>query len=214
MSIRDTRKQQSRQALLDAVLHLSTTGRSFSSLSLREVTREVGLTPTAFYRHFQDMPHLGQELIDQVALHLKGILHQLHLADLQQHPDQLLQLFFRHIEQRPQPWIFLIAERWGGCPALRQAIAREIDSLTDDLNNLLYQITSIQLLQSPQELQMFSNILINLALNWAMSWISLAQHEDGSCLQQRQTLHEQVWAQLCLIFHGLFNNQSRKTAVS
>ena len=55
MSIRDERKQQSRQALLDAALSLSTSGRSFSSISLREVAREVGLVPTAFYRHFQDM---------------------------------------------------------------------------------------------------------------------------------------------------------------
>jgi AcrR family transcriptional regulator len=52
-------------------LHLSTSGRSFSSISLREVAREVGLVPTAFYRHFQDMEALGQELVDQVALHLK-----------------------------------------------------------------------------------------------------------------------------------------------
>jgi AcrR family transcriptional regulator len=71
MSIRDERKQQSRQAF-DAALHLSTSGRSFSSISLREVAREVGLVPTAFYRHFQDMDALGQELVDQVALHLKA----------------------------------------------------------------------------------------------------------------------------------------------
>ena len=77
MSIRDERKQQSRQALLDAALKLSTSGRSFSSISLREVAREVGLVPTAFYRHFQDMDELGQELVDQVALYLKNVLHQL-----------------------------------------------------------------------------------------------------------------------------------------
>lgn len=77
MSIRDERKQQSRQALLDAALRLSTSGRSFSSISLREVAREVGLVPTAFYRHFQDMDELGKELVDHVALHLKTILHQL-----------------------------------------------------------------------------------------------------------------------------------------
>ena len=43
MPTRDERKQQSRQALLEAALQLSTSGRSFSSLSLREVAREVGL---------------------------------------------------------------------------------------------------------------------------------------------------------------------------
>ena len=103
MSIRDERKQQSRQALLDAALRLSTSGRSFSSISLREVAREVGLVPTAFYRHFQDMDHLGQELLDQVALHLKTVLHQLGLAYLSQlgsKSQNTLQLFFQAVDQK------------------------------------------------------------------------------------------------------------------
>ena len=75
MSIRDERKQQSRQALLDATLTLSMSGRAFSSMSLREIARHVGLVPAAFYRHFSDMNQLGLELVDQTALHLKGILH-------------------------------------------------------------------------------------------------------------------------------------------
>ena len=41
MSIREERKQQSRQALLNAALQLSTSGRSFARISLREVTRQV-----------------------------------------------------------------------------------------------------------------------------------------------------------------------------
>ncbi|TDI23730.1 TetR family transcriptional regulator, partial [Acinetobacter baumannii] len=73
MSIRDERKQQNRQALLDAALRLSTSGRSFRSISLREVAREVGLVPTALYGHFQDMDELGKELVDQVSLHLKSV---------------------------------------------------------------------------------------------------------------------------------------------
>ncbi|MFB0982436.1 MAG: TetR family transcriptional regulator, partial [Acinetobacter towneri] len=55
MSIREERKQQSRQAIIDAVLQLSASGRAFSSISLREISRQIGLVPTAFYRHFQDM---------------------------------------------------------------------------------------------------------------------------------------------------------------
>ena len=48
MTIRDDRKQQTRQTLLDAALKLMGDGRSFVSISLREVTREVGVVPTAF----------------------------------------------------------------------------------------------------------------------------------------------------------------------
>ena len=102
MSIREERKQQSRQALLDAALSLSSSGRSFSSVSLREVAREVGLVPTAFYRHFQDMDALGKELVDQVALHLKTILHQL-ARTFQDNPESkiptCIDLFFNAVEQ-------------------------------------------------------------------------------------------------------------------
>ena len=82
MSIREERKQQSRQAIMEAVLQLCSAGRAFSSISLREISRQIGLVPTAFYRHFQDMDELGLDLVDQVALHIKGILYQLGQAYL------------------------------------------------------------------------------------------------------------------------------------
>ena len=85
MSIRDERKQQSRQALLDAALRLSASGRSFSAISLREITREVGLVPAAFYRHFENVDQLATELVDQVALHFKGLQHRFSRIYLQ-HP--------------------------------------------------------------------------------------------------------------------------------
>lgn len=131
MSIRDERKQQSRQALLDAALHLSTSGRSFSSISLREVAREVGLVPTAFYRHFQDMEALGQELVDQVSLHLKSLIHQLGQSYLKHSgaakTRTSIELFVQAVNHSPQQWQFMIAERWGGSETVRIAIAREIE---------------------------------------------------------------------------------------
>ena len=61
---RQERKQRTRRALLDAALELLE-GQSFSSLSLRQVTRAAGIVPTAFYRHFDDMEELGLILIDE-----------------------------------------------------------------------------------------------------------------------------------------------------
>ena len=55
MSSREQKKLQTRHAFFNAVLDLCMTGQSFSSISLRQVTREVGVVPTAFYRHFDDM---------------------------------------------------------------------------------------------------------------------------------------------------------------
>src|ERR1700689_3834144 len=60
---RQERRQLNHQALLDAALELLEE-QSFSSLSLRQVTREAGIGPTAFYRHFDDMEETRVVLVD------------------------------------------------------------------------------------------------------------------------------------------------------
>ena len=209
MSIRDERKQQSRQALLDAALRLSTSGRSFSSISLREVAREVGLVPTAFYRHFQDMDHLGQELLDQVALHLKTVLHQLGLAYLSQlgsKSQNTLQLFFQAVDQNPEPWIFMISERWGGSKVVRQAIGREIEFLIDDLVNDMRRIESLKHIQDENDLKVLSTILTNLSFTWAMTWISLSRQNSGLALkEQQEQFMQQAATELRFMFRGVSN---------
>lgn len=206
MSIRDERKQQSRQALLDAALALSTSGRSFSSISLREVAREVGLVPTAFYRHFQDMDALGKELVDQVALYLKNVLHQLGkgFAQPETKTKTSMQLFFEAVDQNPQQWIFMISERWGGSEAVRRAIAREIAFLNDDLANDLKKFEIVQNFHDENDLKVITNILINLSFTWAMSWISLERLYSGIELElQKLVLQKQAVTQIHLIFKGI-----------
>lgn len=209
MSIRDERKQQSRQALLDAALQLSTGGRSFSSISLREVAREVGLVPTAFYRHFQDMDALGQELVDQVALHIKSLIHQLGQSYLQQvstHPDSSIELFFQAINHSPLEWQFMIAERWGGSAAVRQAIAREIEDLIEDLATDLRKLPMFEHIQDSQDLKVLSTILINLSFTWAMTWLSLPrQYQDAALSQHQQQFVENANTQIRLMFRGVAN---------
>ena len=53
-----------RQRLLDVTLELIA-DRSLASISLREVAREAGIVPTAFYRHYESMDALGVELVDE-----------------------------------------------------------------------------------------------------------------------------------------------------
>lgn len=209
MSIRDERKQQSRQALLDAALALSTSGRSFSSISLREIARHVGLVPTAFYRHFQDMNELGLELVDQVAMHLKGILHQLGQAYIYQPNTKTqisLDLFFQAVEHHPEPWVFMIAERWGGSEVIRHAITREITFLIEDLANDLGQVETVQHIRNLQDLQVLSNILINLSFTWAMTWMDINRQYQGPERSVRQNQFKlQTITQVHLISRGISN---------
>ncbi|MEG2359717.1 TetR family transcriptional regulator [Acinetobacter sp.] len=211
MSKRDERKQQSRQALLDAVLALSASGRAFSSMSLREIARHAGLVPAAFYRHFADLDQLGLELVDQAALHLKGLLHQLAQACLR-HPDarteSSLELFFQSVGHYPEPWIFLISERWGGSALLRQAIDREIQCLIDDLANGLRQAESLQHMQDAQDLHALAQILIHLALDWAMGWIEIRRRFAPSLqAEQRGRFKAQTLIQAQLLLRGALNRQ-------
>ncbi|MDQ9010681.1 TetR family transcriptional regulator [Acinetobacter gerneri] len=211
MSIRDERKQQSRQALLTAALHLSTSGRSFSNLSLRELSREVGLVPTAFYRHFQDLNALGIELVDQVALNIKTVLYQLgqgYLAEPQDNTRQSIERFFNAVSHDPLPWKFMISERWGGSSVIRQAIAREVDFLIADLGNALTKMASMKHIQQEQDLKVLATILINISLTWAMSWINLQdQYQDDELERQQQVFIEQALTQLRLMFRGILNWQ-------
>ncbi|RKG33145.1 TetR family transcriptional regulator [Acinetobacter guerrae] len=209
MSIRDERKQQSRQALLDAALQLSTAGRSFSSISLREVAREVGLVPTAFYRHFQDMDALGQELVDQVALHIKSLIHQLGQSYLHQakaNPQTSIELFVQAVNHSPLEWQFMIAERWGGSTTVRYAIAREIEDLTEALTTDLSKLPTFEHFQENQDLKVLSTILINMSFTWAMTWLSLSRQYDAEALhQQQQAFIESASTQVRLIFRGVAN---------
>ena len=213
MSIRDERKQQSRQALLTAALGLSTSGRSFSNLSLRELSREVGLVPTAFYRHFQDLNALGIELVDQVALNIKTVLYQLgqgYLAEPQDNTRQSIERFFNAVSHDPLPWKFMIAERWGGSNVIRQAIAREVDFLIADLGNALTKMASMKHIQQEQDLKVLATILINISLTWAMSWINLQdQYQDDELERQQQVFIEQALTQLRLMFRGILNWQRK-----
>lgn len=213
MSIRDERKRQSRQAIIDAALRLSTSGRSFSSISLREISREVGLVPTAFYRHFKDMDALGLELVDQIALNLKSTIHQLgqtYLYQPQAKIQKSLEIFFQAIHQHTEEWMFVISERWGASQAIRKAIAREIEYLVEDLALDLQRLASVQHIQQLDDLKTLAHLLVNLAFNWVMTWIELSkQYEEPVLTQQQQRLQSQAVTQVRLLFRGIANWENR-----
>ncbi len=65
MDPRKKKKEETRQRLLAVTAETLATGRSFDTLSLREVAKLAGIPPTSFYRHFRDMDELGLALIEE-----------------------------------------------------------------------------------------------------------------------------------------------------
>lgn len=124
---RQERKQRTRQALLDAALNLLA-DRSFGGLSLREVAKEAGIVPTAFYRHFSSMEELGIALVEQAMRTLRTMIR-----DARRNPETYndairssVQTLYSHVRAHEAHFRFLTRERYGGVGPVQAAIATEL----------------------------------------------------------------------------------------
>ncbi|MCG5434407.1 TetR family transcriptional regulator [Mycobacterium sp. MYCO198283] len=128
------RKEGTRRAIIAAALKLLATD-SFAALSLREVTREVGIVPTAFYRHFESMEALGLVLIDESFSSLREMLRQARAGKLD--PNRVIEssveILVDSVAQQREHWRFISRERSSGVPVLRHAIRDEIARITSEL---------------------------------------------------------------------------------
>jgi len=223
MSLRDERKQQSRQALLDAALTLSSEGgRSFGTISLREVAREAGLVPTAFYRHFQDMDELGADLVDYVS----GTLHRLRMSlregfalsasNAQSTASTTrgsVERFFAAIDKQPNYWAFLVRERWGASVVVRRAIDKEVRFFSVDMAEDLQKLPAFKSLEL-QDLSIVSEILVNLSFSWAMSWITLPLFDEETPLaDKKEQFIQRATRQAQLLNRGVSNWESKPDLV-
>jgi AcrR family transcriptional regulator len=166
MAIRDERKQQTRQALMEAALSRVATGRSFPSLSLREVTRDAGVVPASFYRHFRDMDELGLALVDETCQQLRKLIRA---ARTTQAPgDNMLaasvSTFLLYVNANRQAFHFLTRERYGGTKSVREAIAREVRGFTLDLSADFARFPHFN--QLPRsDVEMMSTLLVNTVVS-------------------------------------------------
>jgi AcrR family transcriptional regulator len=133
-STRVESKELTRQALVRAALKLLS-HNSFDSLSLREVTREAGITPTAFYRHFDDMEELGLVLVEE-SFHSLGEMLKDARAQGPFDSDTIkrsLAVVVLHLHNHTAHFRFIARERYGGVRRLRRAINRELQLFADEL---------------------------------------------------------------------------------
>ncbi|MCH0565854.1 MULTISPECIES: TetR family transcriptional regulator [unclassified Streptomyces] len=134
VGIRQAQKQKTRQALLDAALHLLEE-QSLSSLGLREVTRAVGVAPTAFYRHFPSTADLGVALVEEAL----GSLHPMirttvsTAGDSRQRIDRAVELIARHVAAHPAHVRFIARERHGGVQPVREAIQGQLARFAEEV---------------------------------------------------------------------------------
>lgn len=134
LGIRQAQKQKTRQAFLDAALALLEE-QSLSSLGLREVTRAVGVAPTAFYRHFRSTADLGVALVDEAL----GSLHPMVRTTVsttggsEERITRAIELIARHVDEYPAHVRFIARERHGGVQPVREAIRDQLVRFAEEV---------------------------------------------------------------------------------
>ncbi|MFC8670384.1 TetR family transcriptional regulator [Streptomyces sp. NPDC057199] len=177
LGIRQAQKQKTRQAFLDAALGLLEE-QSLSSLGLREVTRAVGVAPTAFYRHFHSTADLGVALVEEAL----GSLHPMIAGtvsasgDSDARIDRAVALIARHVREHPAHIRFIARERNGGVQKVRSAIAEQMARFTDEVKaELAKQPESAG--WSDDDLLMLAGLYVDQMLMTASTFLEAAPEE-------------------------------------
>jgi AcrR family transcriptional regulator len=194
---REERKEATRRAIMDAALHLLEE-RSFSGLSLREVTREAGIVPAAFYRHFESMEALGLVLIDESFRALRDMLRGARAGKLD--PKRVIEssvdILIAGVNERREHWRFIGRERNSGVTVLRYAIRTEIRLITSEL--------AIDLARFPGLSKWSSEDLNILATLFVNAMISIAEAiEDAHDAAATEDIRRTAVKQLRLIGVGI-----------
>ncbi|KMO84649.1 TetR family transcriptional regulator [Mycolicibacterium chubuense] len=158
---REQRKEATRRAIVDAALHLLAE-RSFTALSLREVTREAGIVPAAFYRHFESMESLGLVLIDESFRSLRDMLRGARAGKLD--PNRVIEssvdILIDGVQERREHWLFIGRERNSGVTVLRYAIRTEIRLITSELAIDLARFPGLNT-WSGEDLNILASVFVN-----------------------------------------------------
>lgn len=218
MNTREQKKQKTREAFFDAVLDLCMMGQSFASISLRQVSREVGVVPTAFYRHFDDMEVLGRCLVEEeLGEALSTLRTGLHMGRTRSYDRQIatsIQLFFASIDEHPRYWHFLVSERFGGSEAVRNAIKAQVSLFAQIMGADLGLQPAFQHIND-HDRRLLAEAGLNLFLNWIIDWLDLTYSQthdediDVNVLEtKKQEMLTKCARQAQMLFYGAENWRS------
>ncbi len=180
---RDERKQATRQEIIDAALRLLS-DRGYSGLSLREVTREAGISPGAFYRHFESMEALGLVLIDESFGSLRDMLRGARAGKLdpKKITESSVEVLSRSVAEHPLHWRFIAQERSTGLTVLRHAITTEIRLITAELATDLARFADLDR-WSTEDLNIVSGLFVDSMVSIAESFEAATDKKELNALK-------------------------------
>jgi AcrR family transcriptional regulator len=175
---RAERKERTRQKLLDVTLKLIAS-RSLATISLREVARDAGIVPTAFYRHFESMDALGIELVDESMRPLRQLIR-----DARRGRDasgdiiaDTVTILGEQVRGHRAEFQFLTRERYGGVAAVRRAIDTELRLFTSELTVDLARLTA-GYDWSTDDLEMTADLMVSAMLATVMSLLEVDRRRE------------------------------------
>jgi len=206
---RGERKERTRRAILDAALRLCEDS-SLVALSLRQVAKEVGIVPTAFYRHFDSIESLGLALVDESFVSLRAMLRDVRRPDpsggvpsLGNIVDRSVETLVEHVHQQRSHFLFIARERAAGPLSVREAIRHEIELCERELATDLARLPGTDA-WSAEDLRILSNLIVTAMVATAEQIMVVA----GRPAAEKQIV-ENARTQLRMVLVGALNWQSR-----
>jgi AcrR family transcriptional regulator len=186
------RKERTRRAILDAALSLCEDS-ALVALSLRQVAKEVGIVPTAFYRHFDSIEDLGLALVDESFVSLRAMLRDIRqgeptFADI---VDLSISTLVEHVHQQHAHFLFIARERGAGPPAVREAIRHEIELAERELATDLARLPGTEP-WSAEDLRVLSALIVTAMVATAEQIIVSGPGRPGAEKQIVETARTQL----------------------
>jgi AcrR family transcriptional regulator len=160
MATRVEQKERTRRAILDAALELSAES-TLAAVSLRQVAKQVGIVPTAFYRHFDSVDALGLALVDESFASLRTMMRDLRKGDpaLADIVDRSVSILVDHVHDQREHFAFIARERGAGPPEVRSAIHHQIELFERELATDLARLPGTSE-WSAEDLRVLANLIV------------------------------------------------------
>jgi AcrR family transcriptional regulator len=195
------KKAQTRAKLVETALELVEEVGGLANVSIRELTKKVGVAPTAFYRHFESIDELGLELVDEVGISLRRIIREGRQADFSggQMIRQSLEIYVEYIEKKREHFIFALQARTSGSKVIQSAIRSEFRFFTLELAN---DLAAMQLLPkvSSSDMEMIAELVVNTV---AFGTVDLLDKNISP--ERREEVINKTEKQMRVIFLGAGN---------
>lgn len=202
---RHARKERTRRAILDAAL-AQADAASLGTVSLRQVAREVGIVPTAFYRHFASIDEVGLALVHEAF----GSLRQL-LRDVRRGNPQLtgvirssVAILVDHAHRQEAHFRFIARERVSGPAAVRAEIRHGLELFERELATDLARLPHADA-WSTEDLWIMANLIVTTMVSTAEAVVDAPPERPDVEREIVRTVEQQ----LRMIVVGAGNWQSR-----